>query len=88
MFPIQYSNSSVQPARSLKRATNLSLSIDVLEAAKTLNVNLSQVCDTFLRAYVRQEQERRWQSEHADYIAAYNADIETEGLPLDGWRTF
>ena len=30
-----------------KRATNLSLSTDVLEAAKDLEINLSQVCDNY-----------------------------------------
>ena len=71
-----------------KRATNLSLSSDVLEAAKDLQINLSQVCDNYLRDLVRREQERRWRIDHADFIAAYNATVEAEGLPLDEWRTF
>jgi antitoxin CcdA len=71
-----------------KRATNLSLSSDVLEAAKALEINISQVCDNYLRDLVRREQERKWREEHADFIAAYNATVETEGLPLDEWRTF
>ena len=74
--------------QSLKRATNLTLSADVLEAAKSFEINISQVCDTYLRELVTQEQMRRWRSEHVDFIAAYNATIETEGLPLDQWRTF
>jgi antitoxin CcdA len=41
-----------------------------------------------LREVVRREQERRWRQEHADFILAYNATIETEGLPLDEWRNF
>lgn len=71
-----------------KRATNLSLSADVLEAAKRLNINVSQVCDNHLRDVVRHEQERRWRQEHADFIAAYNATFETEGLALEEWRSF
>ena len=71
-----------------KRATNLSLSADVLDAAKSLQMNVSQLCDNYLRDVVRREQARRWRIEHADFIAAYNASIETEGLPLDEWRTF
>lgn len=69
--------------RPAKRAT---LSADVLEAAKSLQINVSQICDNYLRGVVRQEQMRRWREEHADFIAAYNATIETEGLPLDEWR--
>ncbi len=71
-----------------KRATNLSLSADTLEAAKRLQINVSQVCDAHLREVVRQEQERRWREEHAEFIAAYNATLESEGLPLDAWKTF
>ncbi len=71
-----------------KRATNLSLSADVLDAAKALQINVSQVCDSYLREVVRRELASRWRTEHADFIAAYNASIETEGLPLDEWRTF
>ena len=71
-----------------KRATNLSLSADVLDAARSLQINVSQVCDNHLRDVVRREQELRWREEHADFIAAYNTTIETEGLPLDEWKTF
>lgn len=71
-----------------KRAINLSLSADVLDAAKSLQINVSQICDSYLRDVVRREQERRWREEHADFIVAYNGTIETEGLPLDEWRTF
>lgn len=71
-----------------KRAINLSLSSDVLDAAKQLDINISQVCDNFLREVVRREQERKWREDHADFIAAYNATIEAEGLPLDEWRSF
>jgi antitoxin CcdA len=71
-----------------KRATNLSLSSDVLEAAKELQINISQVCDDHLREVVRREQERKWREDHADFITAYNATVETEGLPLDEWRSF
>ena len=79
-----------RPPRALgaKRAANLSLSVDVLEAAKALKLNVSQLCDAHLREVVRKEQERRWRAEHADFVAAYNATVEAEGLPLDEFRTF
>ncbi|CAM5300105.1 hypothetical protein TMEC50S_00430 [Thauera mechernichensis] len=71
-----------------KRAINLSLSSDVLDAAKQLDINISQICDNYLREVVRREQERKWREDHADFIVAYNATIEAEGLPLDEWRSF
>jgi antitoxin CcdA len=71
-----------------KQAVNLSLSSDVLAAARDLEINISQVCDNHLRELVRREQGRKWRADHADFIAAYNATVETEGLPLDDWRSF
>ncbi len=78
----------VRTSSSGKRATNLSLSSDVLDAAKHLAINISQVCDSHLREVVRREQERKWREDHAAFIAAYNAPIEAEGLPLDERRSF
>lgn len=74
--------------RPAKRAANLTLSSEVLDEAKTLNLNVSQICDAYLREYVRQEKERQWRIEHAEFIKAYNTTIETDGLPLEAWRTF
>ena len=76
------------PPSAAKRATNLTLSTDVLEAARRLNMNLSQICDAYLRELVREELERSWREEHADFIAAYNACIDAEGLPLNEWKSF
>lgn len=72
----------------VKRATNLSLSGDVLDAARELGLNLSQLCDAYLRERVRREQACRWRTEHADFVANYNDTLENEGLPLDEWRKF
>ena len=71
-----------------KKATNITLSADVLTEAKALEINISQACDQFLRELVRSERERRWQQDHAEFIAAYNQTVEKEGLPLEKWRTF
>lgn len=90
-MPINTTDAREPPPRNrtaAKRAVNLSLSVDVLEAAKTLKINVSQVCDHHLREVVRREQERQWREEHAAFIAAYNAAVDEEGLPLDAWRTF
>lgn len=71
-----------------KKATNITLSTDVLADAKALGINVSQACDQFLRELVRREQERRWEAENAEFIAAYNAGVASDGLPLEAWRTF
>ncbi len=71
-----------------KKATNITLSADVLTEAKALGINISQACDQFLRDLVRREQERRWQQENTEFIAAYNRTVADEGLPLEDWRSF
>ena len=71
-----------------KKATNITLSVDVLTDAKNLGINISQVCDQHLRELVRLEQAKRWQQEHAEFIAAYNQLLQQEELPLQQWRSF
>ncbi|MGZ4993444.1 MAG: type II toxin-antitoxin system CcdA family antitoxin [Methylobacter sp.] len=71
-----------------KKATNIALSVDVLNEAKALGLNISQACDQYLRTLVRTERERRWQQDHVDFVAAYNRTVANEGLPLDAWRSF
>lgn len=73
---------------SAKRATNLTLSADVLDEAKRLKLNVSQICDAHLKEFVKEELSRRWREEHADFVTAYNLTVAQEGLPLDEWRTF
>lgn len=74
-------------ARS-RKATNLTLSADVLAEAKALGINISRACDEYLRSLVKAEREKRWRAENAEFIAAYNAQVEKEGLPLADWRAF
>ncbi len=73
---------------SPKKATNLSLSADVLAEAKALGINVSQACDAFLRDLVREERARQWKADNAGFIAEYNRVVEHEGLPLSEWRGF
>ena len=56
-MPATRSTQRARTSSSGKRATNLSLSSDVLEAARQLDINISQVCDSYLRELVRREQE-------------------------------
>jgi antitoxin CcdA len=81
-------NRNIRANAAGKRAVNLSLSKDVLIAAKELGVNISEVCDSHLRKIVRGELQRRWKVDHAEFIAAYNETVDKEGLPLEQWRGF
>lgn len=59
-----------------------------MEAARRLRIDVSRVCDDHLREVVRQEESHRWKARNADLVAACNATVEAEGLPLDAWRSF
>jgi antitoxin CcdA len=72
----------------LKKVTNLILNTEVLAEAKKLGINISKACDAFLESLVRQEKERLWKLNNAQFINEYNQITEEEGLPLDKWRTF
>lgn len=77
-----------QATTSPRKATNITLSADVLAEAKALGINISKNCDDFLRGLVARERANRWRAEHAEFIATYNQVVAEEGLPLDQWRAF
>lgn len=71
-----------------KRATNLSLNAKVLDMARELGMNISQTVDALLAEEVRKRYWARWNEDNKEAIAAYNARIESEGLPLAKYRSF
>ncbi|MGJ7581228.1 type II toxin-antitoxin system CcdA family antitoxin [Variovorax sp. RHLX14] len=71
-----------------KKATNLSLNSKVLEMARELGMNVSQTVDGLLAEEVKRRYLEKWADESKDGIAAYNARIAREGLPLAKYRTF
>ena len=73
---------------SVKRPTNLSLTAKVLDAARELGMNLSQTVDELLTEEVKRRYWARWNDDNKEAIAAYNARIEREGVPLAKYRTF
>ena len=73
---------------SVKRPTNLSLTAKVLDAARELGMNVSQTVDELLTEEVKRRYWARWNDDNKEAIAAYNARIEREGVPLAKYRTF
>ena len=71
-----------------KKATNLSLNFKVLEMARDLGMNVSQTVDELLAAEVKRRYWERWNEDNKEAIAAYNARIAKEGLPLAKYRSF
>ncbi|MCW3846736.1 type II toxin-antitoxin system CcdA family antitoxin [Sphingomonas sp. LB-2] len=71
-----------------RKPVNLSLDTGVVEAARALGINLSQTCESALRAATAAERSRKWQEEHREAIEANNAWVEKHGLPLAKYRMF
>lgn len=70
-----------------RKSVNLSLDPDVVAKAREAGINLSRVTEDALRAAVKTEHERRWKDENRDWIAAHNAWIEANGIPLSDLET-
>lgn len=71
-----------------KRATNVSVNQGLLDAAKSLEINLSATLERALEAEVRARRRELWLAENRDAIAAYNSRIERDGLAGDHVRAF
>lgn len=75
-------------ATPTRKATNVTLSADVLAEAKALGINVSRTCDDALRQRVKAERERQWREQNAEFIAACNDRVERHGVFSDGLRSF
>jgi antitoxin CcdA len=62
-----------------KRATNVSLRGDLLEAAREAGVNLSATLERALMEELARLKRRQWREEHTKAIAAYNEQFEKHG---------
>ena len=71
-----------------KKATNLSLNSKVLEAAREMGLNISQMVDALLADEVKRRYWEKWREDNQEAFAAYNARIREHGLPLAKYRTF
>jgi antitoxin CcdA len=71
-----------------KRATNVSVRSDLLEAAREAGVNLSATLERALMEELAEARRKKWRQENRDAIAAYNEYVEKHGMFSDGVRLF
>ena len=77
------------PARRARKApTNLSLRIDLVQRAKALGLNLSEVVESALEEAIREAEQARWLAENDAAIDYYNAFVEKHGLFGEEFRQF
>ena len=75
-------------ARKTRQSVNLSVNADLLVKARLLGINLSATFDRALEAELKQRLREQWRAVHEPAIAAYNAEVEREGVFSDGLRSF
>lgn len=73
---------------SPKRATNVSLPVDLVAEAKQLGINVSEACQTGLAAEVKAAREAAWKEENREAINSYNNYVRDHGMPFDEFRNF
>jgi len=71
-----------------KKPTNVSINSDLLQKAKSLNINLSATLEHALVEQLRNKEQAQWLRENADAIQAYNQFVETNGMFSDSVRKF
>jgi len=66
-----------------KRAVNLFVDTELLDAARRLRINLSETLEQRLSSIVRADLERRWLVDNKLAIEAYNLRVAQHGLLSD-----
>ncbi len=76
---------SQSPAR---RATNVTLPIDLLAEARALGLNISQICERGLRAEIAKARAEQWREDNREALNSSNDYVERHGVPLAEFRQF
>ena len=75
-------------ARRRKKAANLSVDEGLLEHARRLKLNLSQVLEIGLADAIRRQESEAWLKKNRAALEAYNEHVEKHGVFSDGLRSF
>jgi len=74
--------------RSGKKAVNVSISADMLRAARASDINLSATLEAALERELRRLRRNEWLKQSAEAIDAYNRSVEEHGAYSDDVRAF
>ncbi|MDB4957221.1 MAG: Post-segregation antitoxin CcdA [Myxococcales bacterium] len=76
------------PRSPRKIPTNLSLRSDLVQRAKQLRLNLSELVDGALERAIKEAEGKAWLEENREGISEYNALVAKRGVFGDGRRRF
>jgi antitoxin CcdA len=71
-----------------KKAVNVSIQSELLDAARSEDINLSATLEAALADQLRIRRRDRWQTENESAIEAYNRDVDENGSFGDHARSF
>ncbi|MDR2188448.1 MAG: type II toxin-antitoxin system CcdA family antitoxin [Azonexus sp.] len=71
-----------------RKAANLSINGDLLKRAREMGINLSATLEQALARQLKQRRQAEWLAENREAIAAYNEDVDNNGVFSDGLRRF
>jgi antitoxin CcdA len=71
-----------------KKAVNVSIQSELLDAARTEDINLSATLEAALVDQLRIRRRDRWRTENEAAIEAYNRDVDQNGSFGDHARSF
>jgi antitoxin CcdA len=75
-------------ASAAKRATNVSVRVDLLAAAREAGVNLSATLERALTGELAELKRKKWREVNEEAITAYNEFVEKHGTFSDDVRSF
>jgi antitoxin CcdA len=71
-----------------KKAVNVSIQTELLDAARAEEINLSATLEAALKEQLRARRRDGWRKENAAAIEAYNHDVDEHGSLGDVTRSF
>ena len=71
-----------------KKAVNVSIQSELLDAARAEDINLSATLEVALADQLRIRRRDRWRTENESAIEAYNSDVDENGSFGDSARSF
>ena len=76
------------PRNAAKRAANVSVRSELLDAARAAKINLSATLEEALTFKLKSANASKWRSDNRAAIASYNDHVEQHGVFSDGSRKF
>jgi antitoxin CcdA len=75
-------------ALGTRRATSVTLPVELLAEARALGLNVSKACECGLKAEIARSRAAQWLEENRAALSSSNDYVERNGLPLSEFRQF